>query len=148
HIAKLQAAEKKEWTPEERDALLGGPPEPPKPRTEAEERAAWDKAEAARSEMQQSAGCGFDAVTLFPELYPEGRPPAPGRTAPEPVDEPVKHRVGIGQVGIVQFGPDSKMHVRVLTVPDEHGNFKATPTSGMLVSQVVFCNVKDFAGGF
>src|SRR5438094_5486506 len=102
HIAKLQAAEKKEWTPEERDALLGGPPEPPKPRTEAEERAAWDKAEAARSEMQQSAGCGFDAVTLFPELYPEGRPPAPGRTAPEPVDEPVKHRVGIGQVGIGQ----------------------------------------------
>ena len=133
-----------------RDAQLG-PPTPDPPRlTEAEQRANWEKTEAARSEMQLNAPCGFDAGALFPDLYPEQerwRPKPPEQIAPEPTEEikrPVK-APGVGSAAVVEFSKDSKMGVRVLSQPDAHGFVKCTPCSGMMVGHVVEISVQDFA---
>jgi hypothetical protein len=152
-IAAAKAAPKKDWKQIVReleaqiDAELeaeGNKPEPPKPLTEAEK-------EQAAQEMQRTAFHNFHPPK-FPAdgVWPEGvwRPTPPPQIPPEPTEDEINKRsvkrVGPGQVGIVSFGPDSKLAVRVLTVADEHGNFKATGTSGPLVGQVVLCNVEDF----
>ena len=147
-IAALEAQKKPDLTMDEllEKAYGPKPPEPP-PRTEAEERAAWDKAEAERSAMQQSAGCGFDAAKLFPEMYPEKwHLPDPPKIAPEPAEFEVKpiKVPGVGTVATVVFSANSKMSVRVLSQPDAHGFVKCTPCSGMMVGHVVEISVGDF----
>src|SRR5438132_10891862 len=94
-IAALEAQKKPDLTMDELLEKAYGPKPPePKPRTEAEQRAAWDKAEAARSEMQQNAPLGFDAARLFPEDG-QWHLPEPERIAPEPTEDEIKQRVGV-----------------------------------------------------
>jgi hypothetical protein len=148
-IAKLQAEEKPMLSMDEllEQAYGPKPPEPP-PLTEAQQKERWEKAEAARSEMQRNAPIGFDGAKLFPEFCPEQErwrlkaeviPPE----SVEEVKRPVK-QIGIGAIETVQFGPDSKLNVRVLSLPDKHNLVKCTPMSGSLVGHVIEISVGDF----
>jgi hypothetical protein len=126
---------------------LYGPPTPePLKLTEAEQRERWDKAEAARSEMQRNAPCQFTGPKYPPSDWPEQgpwRPAVPPVIKPEPTEDEIK-APPVGSTVIVKFSDISKQAYRVLTQPDSMGLVKCTPLSGMMVGKVFEMHVREF----
>ena len=108
-IAKLQAAEKKEFTMAEIDEILTNAPSLPSP----------------------------------PKVEKPWIPPAPEQIPPEPTEEEIKQRVGVGQRAIVKAGAGT-LQVTVVSKPDVYGFVKCVVHGGLGQSQSLDIPVKDF----